>query len=150
MLDHIAGKEAYSFTDGFSGYHQVRITEEDKNKMTSATKWVSYAYNVMPFGFKNAPVVFSKIVTTTFRDYIHKFLEVYLDDWRVYNLLKDQVAMLRIMFERCASCRFPLICRSAFSKLCLVYFWVMWFVEMVYWLIKPQLLLFFTYRILLI
>nr|QHR88259.1 hypothetical protein Q903MT_gene2272 [Picea sitchensis] len=32
VLDNVGGREAYSFTDGFSGYHQVRIAEEDRKK----------------------------------------------------------------------------------------------------------------------
>ena len=55
----------------------------------------------MPFGLKNAPVVFSQIIIVAFRDYIHKFLEVYMDDWTVYNLLKNHATLLRIMFDRC-------------------------------------------------
>jgi len=49
VLDNVVGNEAYSFTDGFSGYHQVRIAEEDKRKTTFTTKWGSYAYNIMSF-----------------------------------------------------------------------------------------------------
>jgi putative transposase len=37
VLEQVAGKEYYSFTDGFSGYHQVRITKEDKKKTTFIT-----------------------------------------------------------------------------------------------------------------
>ena len=44
------------------------------------TKWGSFIYIVMPFGLKNAPIVFSKIVVVMFKEFIHKFLEVYLDD----------------------------------------------------------------------
>jgi len=62
LLDQVAGKEAYSFTDDFSGYHQVRIPEEDKKKTTFITEWGSFAYNVMPFGLKNASAIFSYIV----------------------------------------------------------------------------------------
>ena len=40
------------------------------------------------------PAVFSIIVIASFWYYIHKFLEVYLDNWIVYNILKDHVAML--------------------------------------------------------
>lgn len=55
----------------------------------------------MPFSLKNAPAAFSRIVIAAFREYIHKFLEVSLDDWTVYSLLKDHVAVFRLMFERC-------------------------------------------------
>jgi hypothetical protein len=37
VLEKVVGKEAYSFTDGFSGYHQVRIAEENKKKTTFIT-----------------------------------------------------------------------------------------------------------------
>jgi hypothetical protein len=95
------GKESYSFTDGFLRYNQVRIVEEDKKKTTSIIKWGSFAYNVMPFGLKNAPVGFSRVVIAAFREFIHKFIEVYMDDWTVYSMLKEHVALLRLMFDRC-------------------------------------------------
>ena len=57
VLDNVVGNEAYSFTDGFSGYHQVWIVEEDKKKTTFTNEWGSYAYNVIPFRLKNAPAV---------------------------------------------------------------------------------------------
>jgi len=48
----------------------------------------------MPFGLKKALVVFSLIVIATFRDYIHGFLEVYMDEWMLYNLLKKHTSGL--------------------------------------------------------
>lgn len=39
VLENVAGNEAYSFTDGFLGYHQAHIEEEDKMKMTFTTEW---------------------------------------------------------------------------------------------------------------
>ena len=70
----------YSFTDGFSGYHQVQISKEDRYKNTFIIEWGCYQYTVMPFGLKNAPAIFSRIVVSAFKDSIHKFLEVYFDD----------------------------------------------------------------------
>jgi hypothetical protein len=55
----------------------------------------------MPFGLKNAPAFFSRIVIEYFREFIHKFIEVYMDDWTIYSLLKEHVALLRLMFDRC-------------------------------------------------
>jgi hypothetical protein len=57
VLENVGGHEAYSFMDGFSGYHKVHIVEEDKAKTTFVTEWGSFAYTVMPFGLKNAPGV---------------------------------------------------------------------------------------------
>jgi hypothetical protein len=42
VLDNVGGQEVYSFTDGFSGYHQIRISKEDHHKTTFATEWGSY------------------------------------------------------------------------------------------------------------
>jgi hypothetical protein len=54
----------------------------------------------MPFGLKNGPTIFSRVVVTTFKDFIHKILEVYLDDWTLFSLLKDHVEVLRLMLDR--------------------------------------------------
>ena len=70
----------YSFTDGFLGYHQIRIAPEDRHKTTFTTEMGSFQYIVMPFGLKNAPAMFSKVDISAFKEFIHKFLEVYFDD----------------------------------------------------------------------
>jgi hypothetical protein len=67
---------------------------------TFATKWVSYQNTVMPFGMKNAPTMFSRVSIASSKESIHQFLEVYLDYWTVYSLLKDHVEVLRLMLER--------------------------------------------------
>ena len=58
ILKNVGGQEAYSFTDGFSGYHQIRIAPEDRYKTTFFKEWGSYQYTVMPFGLNNAPAIF--------------------------------------------------------------------------------------------
>ena len=55
----------------------------------------------MPFGLKNTPTIFSHIVVAAFKEYIHKFLEVYLDDWTVFGLVKHHVVSLRLMLDTC-------------------------------------------------
>jgi len=59
VLENVGENEAYYFINGLLGYHQVCIAEEDKKKPMFTTEWGSYAYNVMPFGLNNAPIVFS-------------------------------------------------------------------------------------------
>ena len=56
------------------------ITEEDKKKKTFTIEWGSFAYHMMSFRLKNAPIVFSRIAIAAFWEYIDKFLEVYMDD----------------------------------------------------------------------
>jgi hypothetical protein len=67
VLDNVGGQEVYYFTDGFSGYHQIRIAKEDHHKTTFSTEWGSYQYTVMPFGLKNAPTIFSRVVVEAFK-----------------------------------------------------------------------------------
>jgi hypothetical protein len=59
----------------------------------------------MPFGLKNTPVVFSIVVVAAFKEFIHKFLEVYLDDCTMFSLLKVHIEVLRIMLDRCRQCQ---------------------------------------------
>jgi len=80
VLDNIGGQEAYSFTGGFSGHHQIKIAPKDRSKTTFMTEWGCFQYTVMPFGLKNAPTIFSRVVVAAFKEFIHKFLEVYFDD----------------------------------------------------------------------
>jgi hypothetical protein len=108
VLDNVAGKEVYSFTDGFSGYHQIRIAKEDLHMTTFATEWGSFQYTVMPFGLKNAPAIFSRVVVKAFKEFLHKFLEAYSDDWTVFSLLKYHIECLILMLDKCRQCQIDL------------------------------------------
>jgi len=80
VLESVGREEAYSFTDGFLGYCQIKIVPEDRRKTTFTTEWVCFRHTVMAFELKNRLVIFSWVVITTFKEFIHKFLEVYFDD----------------------------------------------------------------------
>jgi hypothetical protein len=108
VLDNVRDQKVYSFTDGFSGYHQVRIAKEDFHKTTFATEWGSYQYTMMSLGLKNAPTIFSRVVVEAFKEFLHKFLEAYFDDWTVFSLLKNHIECLRLMLEKCRQCQIAL------------------------------------------
>jgi hypothetical protein len=97
VLENVGGHEAYSFTNVLSGYHQITIAPENIYKTNFSTEWGSYQYTIMPFGLKNAPTIFSRVVIVAFKEFIHQFLEAYLDDWIVYSLLKHHVEALSLM-----------------------------------------------------
>ena len=101
ILNEVAGHECYSFTYGFSGYNQVPIAKEYQEKTTFVCEFGSFAYRVIPFGLKNAPTVFSRIVVKHFQEYIYKTMAVYFDDWTIYSTLKDHYTWLQLMLERC-------------------------------------------------
>ena len=105
-------KEAYSFTKGFSGYHQIKFSKEDRHKTKFAIEWGSFQYTTMPFSLKNALVIFSKVVVDEFKDFIHKFLEVYLYEWIVFNPLNKHVQKLRLMLDMCRQLQISLNMRK--------------------------------------
>ena len=84
--------------------------------MTFVTEWGCYRYTVMPFGLKNAHAIFSRIVVSDFKDFIHKFLEVYFDDWTVFGLVKDHIESLRMMLSR--YCQYQIVLNSKKCILC--------------------------------
>ena len=55
----------------------------------------------MPFRLKNASTIFSRVVITVFKEFIHKFLEIYFDDWIVFGLIKHHVTSLHLMLDTC-------------------------------------------------
>lgn len=101
VLKNVGGQEAYSFTNGFSRYHQIKIASEDQRKTTFVIDWGCFQYTVMSFRLKNIPTIFSRVVISTFKEFIHKFLEVYFDDWTVFGLVKHHVTSLRLMLDTC-------------------------------------------------
>jgi hypothetical protein len=68
-----------------SGYHQVRIKEEDINKTTFKMRYDHYEFTVVPFGLSNAPVVFMCLMNDVFIEYLDKFFIVFLDDILIYS-----------------------------------------------------------------
>jgi len=76
--------------DGFSGYNQVLVVEEDTPKTTSITWWGTYAYVIIPFGLKNICATFQRAMDHAFKDSIGKFMENYQDDLTVYSKLRER------------------------------------------------------------
>jgi len=56
MLDHVVGREFYSFTYGFLGYHKAKIIEDEKRDHFYL-EWGYFTNNVILFGLKNVPIV---------------------------------------------------------------------------------------------
>jgi len=66
--------------DGFSGYNQIKMAPEDKEKTTFVTLWGMFCCKVMSFGLKNAGATYRRAMVALFHDTMHKEIEVYADD----------------------------------------------------------------------
>ena len=101
VLNTVIGYAAYSFIDYFSGYHQVHTHENDRYKTAFITEWGTYIWVVMPFGLKNAPLIYQKIVNQIFKYYLNDFMKLFLDDFSVYCDIATHLPKLHLVFECC-------------------------------------------------
>ncbi|MCO5604833.1 hypothetical protein L7F22_059007 [Adiantum nelumboides] len=85
ILNEVAGHERYTICDGYSGYYQIRIAEEDQHKTTFITPWGCFAFRVMPFGLTNAPSTFTRFTSFIFQPFFGKSIRVFLDDFCTYS-----------------------------------------------------------------
>ncbi|MCO5554906.1 hypothetical protein L7F22_008444 [Adiantum nelumboides] len=85
ILNEVAGHERYIVCDGYSGYFQIRIAEEDQKKTTFITPYGCFAFQVMVFGLTNAPATFQRFMNYVFQPYVGKSMRVYIDDFCIYS-----------------------------------------------------------------
>ncbi len=101
LLDRLQGARVFSALDLQSGYHQIRITEEDRPKTAFKTPMGLYQFKVLSFGLCNAPSTFPAVMNSIFGDLIGHGVLVYLDDILVYSRTPgEHIALLRKVFER--------------------------------------------------
>nr|GEW01184.1 putative reverse transcriptase domain-containing protein [Tanacetum cinerariifolium] len=90
LFDQLQGLRVYSKIDLGSGYHQLRVREEDIPKTTFRTRYGHYEFQVIPFGLTNVPVVFMDLINQVCKPYLDRFVIVFIDDILIYSKNKKE------------------------------------------------------------
>jgi len=104
LFDRVVNAKVFSKLDLRSGFHQIRIHDDDVEKTAFRTRYGSFEYRVLPMGLCNAPGTFMQLMNDTFRDMLDKSVLVFLDDILIFsNSVEEHAIHLRQVMERLRS-----------------------------------------------
>ncbi|GJR19315.1 putative reverse transcriptase domain-containing protein [Tanacetum coccineum] len=90
LFDQLQGPSVYSKINLRSGYHQLRVREQDILKTAFRNRYSHYEFQVMPFGLTNAPTVFMDLMNQVCKPYLEKFVIVFINDIPIYSKSKQE------------------------------------------------------------
>jgi hypothetical protein len=102
ILQKVTSASRISMIDGFSGYNQISVMPEDREKTAFITPWDTFMYAKMPFGLMNAGETFQRAMDIAFIGEKYQFIVIYLDDITVFSRSdKEHRCHLRRVFSKC-------------------------------------------------
>ncbi|GJV79083.1 reverse transcriptase domain-containing protein [Tanacetum coccineum] len=100
LFDQLQGARYFSKIYLRSGYHQLRVHEDDIPKIAFRTRYGHFEFTVSPFRLTNAPTVFIDLINQVCKPYLDKFVIVFIDDILIYSKTKeDHGAHLKLALE---------------------------------------------------
>ncbi|GJV75344.1 putative reverse transcriptase domain-containing protein [Tanacetum coccineum] len=90
LFDQLQGSRFFSKINLRSGYHQLRVHEDDIPKIEFRTHYGHFEFIVMPFVLTNAPAVFMDLMNRVCRPYLDKFVIVFIDDILIYSKTREE------------------------------------------------------------
>lgn len=90
LFDRVHGAKFFSIIDLRSGFHQISIRPEDREKTAFRTRFGSYEYTVLPMGLCNAPGTFMQLMNDTFRDLLDRSVLAFLDDVLIFSRTREE------------------------------------------------------------
>jgi transposase InsO family protein len=101
LLDRLRDATIFTKIDLQSGFHLIRVVDDDVHKTAITTKYGHFEFLVMPFGLCNAPATFQTTMNDIFRDLLDECVVVYIDDLLVFSKNhKDHERHLRLVLQR--------------------------------------------------
>ena len=101
LLDQLEGNPIMSIFDLRSGFFQIEVEIEDREKTAFTANGSVYRFKKMPFGLINAPTTFQRFMQNVLSGILNKFVNVYIDDVVIYSkTVEEHLDHLRQVFER--------------------------------------------------